>query len=155
MTATNHALTGAIVALAIKQPAIALPLAFLSHYILDAIPHFGIHEDDVVKRNAHWLFRTVVSVDTVLAVVLIIAVPLLADAHVSGWLILCGMLAGIAPDSVWIYHHVHFMYKKIEKPFGKISQIHQRIQWFEKPWGLPVEVVWVVAALFVINGLAA
>ena len=141
--------------MAVKQPAIALPLAFLSHYVLDAIPHFGIHEDDVVKRNAHWLFRTVVSVDTVLAATLIIAVPLLADVHVNGWLILCDMLAGIAPDSVWIYRHLHFMYKKIERPFGKISQIHQRIQWFEKPWGLPVEVAWVVVSLVVINGLTA
>lgn len=155
MTATNHALTGAIVAMAVKQPVIALPLAFLSHYILDAIPHFGIHEDDVAKRNVHWLFRTVVSVDTVLVVTLLIAIPLLGDIHVSAWLILCGMLAGIAPDSVWIYRHVHFMYRKIERPFGKISHLHQRIQWFEKPWGLPVEIVWVVLSLVAINSLAS
>jgi hypothetical protein len=32
---------GAIIALAISQPLIALPLAFVSHFVLDALPHYG------------------------------------------------------------------------------------------------------------------
>lgn len=42
MIATNHALTGAAIAVVIKQPILAIPLAFVSHFICDAIPHFGV-----------------------------------------------------------------------------------------------------------------
>jgi hypothetical protein len=44
MTATAHALVGGAIAASIQNPAIALPLAALSHPILDMIPHwdFGI-----------------------------------------------------------------------------------------------------------------
>lgn len=44
MTATAHALVGGAIAASISNPAIALPLASLSHPILDMIPHwdFGI-----------------------------------------------------------------------------------------------------------------
>lgn len=44
MTATAHALVGGAIAAAIPNPAIGLPLAALSHPILDMIPHwdFGL-----------------------------------------------------------------------------------------------------------------
>ena len=155
MTATNHALTGAVVALAIKEPLLVLPLAILSHFILDALPHFGIHEEDHEKRNSHWLFRTVVSIDTVVVISMLVAVPLLANAGMNGWIILLGMLGGLSPDFVWIYRHIRLMLKKPILPYGKISSFHQRIQWFERPWGLPVEFGWMIGALLVINGLAA
>lgn len=144
MIATNHALTGAAIVLAVKQPALALPLAFLSHFLLDAIPHFGIHEDEPVKRNGHWLFKSVVSVDVICAVAALIAVPLLFDGAVSAWLILLGMLAGIAPDSVWIYRYIYEIRTKIVRPHGWFAAFHQRIQWSEKPWGISVELAWAV-----------
>lgn len=155
MTATNHALTGAIIALAVKEPTLVVPLALLSHFILDVIPHFGIHEEDVNKRNTHWLFRTVVSIDAVLVLSLLIAVPLLANGNLSGWVILLGMLSALLPDSVWIYRFGRTMLTKIEHPYSKLSSFHQRIQWFEKPWGLPVEFVWMIVSILVVNGLAA
>ena len=155
MTATNHALTGAVVALAVREPLLVLPLAVLSHFILDMLPHFGIHEEDTVKRNAHWLFRTVVSVDTVVVVSLLVAVPLLANGDLNGWIILLGMIGGLLPDSVWIYRFIRMMRKMPLKPYGKISSFHQYIQWFEKPLGLPIEFAWMFVALVVINSLAA
>jgi glucose-6-phosphate-specific signal transduction histidine kinase len=155
MTATNHALTGAVVAMAIHQPLLAIPLACLSHFVLDAIPHFGIHEDDHAKRNSHWLFRTVISIDTVLAASMLVTIPLLAHGNVSWWIILLGMLAGIAPDAVWIYRFVRYMRNKIIHPYGRIAQFHQNIQWSEKPWGLVVEIVWMIVALIAISSLAS
>lgn len=154
MTATNHALTGAVIALAVKQPVLAVPLAFASHFVLDAIPHFGIHEDDHVKRNSHWLFRTVISIDTVLAVAMIITIPLLANETVGWWVILLGMLAGIAPDTIWIYRFVRLMRNKLVRPYGRVAKFHQNIQWSEQPWGLNVEILWVIASLVVISILS-
>lgn len=154
MTATNHALTGAVIALAVKQPVLAVPLAFVSHFVLDAIPHFGIHEDDHGKRNSHWLFRTVISIDTVLAVTMLITIPLLASETISWWVILLGMLAGIAPDSIWIYRFIRNMRNKLVRPYGRVAKFHQDIQWSEKPWGLSVEVAWVIASLVTISVLS-
>lgn len=154
MTATNHALTGAVIALAVKQPVLAVPLAFASHFVLDAIPHFGIHEDDHVKRNSHWLFRTVISIDTVLAVAMIITIPLLANETVGWWIILLGMLAGIAPDTIWIYRFIRLMRNKLVRPYGRVAKFHQNIQWSEQPWGLNIEVVWVIASLVTISALS-
>lgn len=39
MVLTPHILAGAVVAVKIQNPAIGLPLAFLSHFLLDALPH--------------------------------------------------------------------------------------------------------------------
>jgi hypothetical protein len=40
MTATAHALVSGAIAAAIPNPYISLPLAFISHFIMDAIPHW-------------------------------------------------------------------------------------------------------------------
>lgn len=42
MTATSHALVGAAIAAKIADPAIALPIAFVSHFIFDKLPHWDI-----------------------------------------------------------------------------------------------------------------
>jgi hypothetical protein len=39
MLSTPHLLTGAAIVLTVPQPELSLPLAFLSHFVLDAIPH--------------------------------------------------------------------------------------------------------------------
>lgn len=39
MVLASHILAGAVVAVKIQNPAIGLPLAFLSHFLLDALPH--------------------------------------------------------------------------------------------------------------------
>ena len=144
MTATNHAFTGAVVVLAVKQPALAVPLAVLSHFVLDAIPHFGIHEDDVIKRNGHWLFKSVVAVDVTLVLIGLVAIPWLLHAHVNPWLVLIGMLLALAPDAVWIYRFFYEVRTKLAMPHGWFARFHQRIQWSEKPWGIFVEIVWLM-----------
>lgn len=40
MTATAHALVSAAIVAAVPNPAISLPLAFTSHFIMDVIPHW-------------------------------------------------------------------------------------------------------------------
>lgn len=142
MTATNHAATGALIAMVVKQPWLAVPLACLSHFVLDAIPHFGIHEDDVVRRNGHWLFRTVVIADIILAVSLFIAMPI-AGSHIVPWgWIFAAMTAAFLPDMVWIYRYFGEIRTKLARPHGWYAWFHQKIQWSEKPWGLIVEIVW-------------
>lgn len=42
MTATSHAIIGAAIAIKIPNPFISIPLAFLSHFICDKIPHWDV-----------------------------------------------------------------------------------------------------------------
>jgi len=50
MTLTNHLLAGAALAKLLPLP-LAIPLAFLSHFVLDALPHFGfVNIEDRMKH---------------------------------------------------------------------------------------------------------
>jgi hypothetical protein len=142
MTATNHAMTGAVIALIVRQPALAIPLAFASHFLLDAIPHFGIYENDVIRRNKHWLFRTVVSVDIPLFIVLLIVIPQLAASKLAWWIVFSSMVAAVLPDVIWVYRFINEVRTKQWKPGGWYPRFHQKIQWFERPTGLIVEIGW-------------
>lgn len=147
MTATNHVLTGAVIAAVVGSPAVAIPLAFASHFILDAIPHFGIHEDDTLRRNGHWLFRAVIVTDTILTIAALVIVPLMLRHTVGGWLVLASMLAALIPDLLWIPHFIHEVRHKVAHARNKFMTLHQRIQWSETPAGLLVELLWAAAAI--------
>lgn len=149
MTATNHVLTGAVIATVVGSPVIAVPLAFASHFVLDAIPHFGIHEDDTLKRNGHWLFRSVVATDTVFTIAALALVPVALHNHVNAWSVLIAMLAALIPDLLWIPHFLHEIRHKVARARTKFMLWHQRIQWSETPWGLLVEMVWAAMAITV------
>ena len=45
MTATAHALVAGAIAAAIPDPLVSLPLAFASHFIMDAVPHWDFGTD--------------------------------------------------------------------------------------------------------------
>lgn len=153
MTSTNHVMTGAVIAVAVKQPELAIPLAFASHFVLDSIPHFGIYEDDVIRRNRHWLFRTVLSIDIPLMITLLIVIPHLATAIVASWVVFASMAAAILPDSVWVYRFIREQKTKKWEPGGWYPRFHQAIQWYEHPPGLIIEVAWFVAMAVVFDKL--
>lgn len=46
MTATAHSLVGAAIAVKIGNPALAVPLAFASNFLLDVVPHWDV--------GTHW-----------------------------------------------------------------------------------------------------
>jgi len=41
MLVTNHVLSGAVIGAATRKPWLAFPLGFASHFVLDAVPHWG------------------------------------------------------------------------------------------------------------------
>jgi len=46
---TNHVLSGALVGLAVPGPASAAAGGFASHFLLDAVPHFGVDEEHLMR----------------------------------------------------------------------------------------------------------
>lgn len=155
MTSSNHVMTGAVIAVAVKRPELAIPLAFLSHFVLDAIPHFGMYENDVIRRNKHWLFRTVLSVDLPLMIALLVVIPQLAAAVVAPWIVFSTMAAAILPDSVWVYRFIKEVKTQQWEPGGRFVRFHQAIQWFEQPVGLVVELPWLGAMFFIFDKLVS
>jgi hypothetical protein len=136
-------LAGAVMAAGLQQPFLVVPLAFASHFVLDVLPHFGINEPDVTIRNRHPLFRYIVVIDTILAITLLALLPFLAGS-VSWWILGLGMLCAWGPDALWVAHFVRHLRGRPAQ-HNRFTHFHQRIQWFERPVGLIVELVWFAA----------
>jgi hypothetical protein len=135
-------LVGAAVAVGVKQPWLVVPIAMATHFVLDLFPHFGILESDTPERNNHPLFRTILTLDIILAVLGLVFLPLVLHHIVQWWVVFIGMLAAWLPDVVWIAHFIHDKKGHIRKEPTRLTKFHQNIQWFEKPVGIITEVVW-------------
>lgn len=148
MTDTNHVMTGAVIALAVQQPAVAIPMALVSHFALDIIPHFGIYEDDVIRRNKTWQFRAVVFTDVPLMVAACLIIPRLVGSVVPAWTVFACMVAAVIPDIVWLFRFIREERTKRPQPSIWLTRAHQAIQWFEHPIGISVELAWLATVSF-------
>lgn len=143
MTGSNHVLAGALIAATVQQPAAAVSLALVSHFVMDALPHYG-------DSNKHsWLnrhFIYVLLVDGILAVGFIAA---LLFAQPIGWgLMLTCALVAVAPDAIWLPHYLADL-RGQSKQHGRFARFSKWIQWGERPWGIYIEAVVLVAMLTV------
>jgi len=157
MTATNHALTGALIAVVVKKPELAIPLAFLSHFMLDLIPHYnppGVTRDSVANNLAGWsekmksrTFRFIFAADMFLFLAALVMVPLVAPAGVSAWTVFLSALAAASPDFFGGFKYlVNLMFGagSQAKTEGRLANFHLGLQWMERPWGIYVESAWAV-----------
>lgn len=87
---TVHVLAGTAVGAALRNPVAALAAGFASHFVLDAVPHWGISADPQV-----WL--AVARIDGVVSVIAVLAAILLLprDRRVAG---LMGAVGAALPD---------------------------------------------------------
>ena len=146
MTATNHALTGAAIGLLVGEPLIAVPAAIASHFICDALPHYGRVGPDS-KTIGSKGFRNYLLSDAALCFVL---VAILAVLQPQNWLLaaVCAFLAS-APDFGWINKFRKARQNKPWRP-NRYSRFARDIQWFQRPIGWTVEAIWAVAAVAII-----
>jgi hypothetical protein len=141
MTGLNHALTGAAIGLAVQQPLLVLPLAILSHFVLDAIPHF----DHEVYRHGSKYFMRIMICDGLLAVGSIIALMIFFPA--AAWAVVLGALGATLPDFLWPIYYNNGRRKHWYFTF------HTVIQWFERPPGLLVEASYLIFICVVLTAL--
>lgn len=142
MTATNHAVTGAAIAVAVNQPW-ALPLALVAHFIEDAIPHFDMgKEHNKAARN--FAFS-----DVFVGIVITILLTILLAGRTPVWLVLTCAFLCAAPDIVWgwRYWQRRDYAKVLAEPMSLFSRWHLRIQWSETRKGAVVEAVWLMLLL--------
>lgn len=148
MTATNHAVTGAVITASIANPFIGLPLALISHFFLDAIPHFGAHTVASVKSKE---FKYILITDGILLMsFLLIAGYAGYKAGFDWWLIPLGGFLGASPDVMWINHYKADL-NGSEKQWGFIRKFHKVIQQWEFSWGWVVESIWFITFVFLLK----
>ena len=140
MTATNHAVTGALVAVAIKQPAIALPAAFFSHFVIDAIPHWDYKLEHRYKQLA-------LTIDLTIALSILLFLSVTVTASQS--LIIAGGLLGILPDFIWAPYLITGKPSRVDKktPLHLTRRFHFWVQWSETRNGIYFEIFWFVLML--------
>lgn len=150
MTTSNHLFAGAVIALTVKQPLLAVPLALMSHYILDALPHFGYK--DAADLASMLRFRLTLIMESVN----IIGVPLLIYLlwGNSVWVFLTALVA-ITPDFVWVYRYYWYDRFGLAVPLGRFSHWHSAIQWGERPWGIVIELATLMLLIGVTTQLVA
>lgn len=143
-------MTGAVIAVVVKQPVLVIPLSLLSHFVLDMMPHFGLNLD-VLERNKSRFAQTVVSADLLLLLPALIIVPILVDPVISGWLCFAAMIAAISPDFAWVYRFINEVRTKTFRPETRFNKIHRGIQRLERPWGLAIEVAYLVIISIILS----
>ena len=146
MIALNHALTGALIGLSVHNPALALPAAFLSHFILDMVPHFGAKPELTKTRG----FVVYLALDACSCILL---VGILFASHHPHWLqaSVAAFLAA-SPDFLWIRMFLAARAKQAIQ-LSKLEKLLIGIQWFERPIGIVVEAVWAVGAAVLLSAI--
>jgi hypothetical protein len=149
MTATNHGLAGAVIGLSLTAPAIALPVALLSHFVLDSVPHFGGIEFYKSPKQRR-IFHSYLIIDAILLLGLI-GFLIISSA---GWLALaCLFLAG-CPDFVQAYKYLFDKQFRIMPTQNHwFTRFHKKIQWSETPQGLLVEIPLMIALFALVTNL--
>lgn len=142
MTGFNHGMTGAVIALVVKEPLIAIPASFASHFICDAIPHFGVPAEKLFKRA----FNLTLLGDFLFAVTLMIILGAWFPAE--RWLIWTCMIAAAIPDIESAYYALYQAHIK-GRPFKSLKfdplyRFHLWVQWSETYPGAITEVIWFV-----------
>ena len=149
MTATNHALTGALIGLTVHNAWIALPVALLSHFICDAIPHYSDHRIKIGSKQ----FKQYLIVDALGAVTV---ASYLFALRPEAWFVACwAAFLATSPDLMWAQSFFRSQRRQKDAPMPAhlVARFHHRIQWFAKPVGAAVEYAWAFGAVLLLAKL--
>jgi len=153
MTAQNHALAGTIIGLTVANPLVALPMAFLSHFVLDAIPHYDPPGKDVVARLRSRRF--VVEFLVLGGLLCFLVVLWLYIARPERWLAACfAAFLATSPDFMWLPRYINSVrHGKSGEYKNFITKFHSRIQWKTGPELWWVELIWFIVGTWTVAKL--
>jgi hypothetical protein len=138
MLSLNHGLTGILLGAYLPLP-VAIPAALASHFVMDALPHYGI---DQASRNTSRTYKLIVVSDTFLALSFAAAlIPLHKwNMEITGWV-------AYSPDALWVLYYFRNGRSLHIIPNNRFLRFHQRIQRWERPWGIIVELIFLAVLL--------
>lgn len=134
MIGFNHTLIGAIVAVTTPAPLVPV-VALVSHFVADAMPHFGRHPKITVDEQGRYspAFKKLLVVDAVVCfAVLFFAWWLFPQ---QWFVITVGAFFATLPDFMWLLK-------------GRVAWLDgffrfaSWIQWGERPWGWVLELAY-------------
>lgn len=148
MLETPHVAIGAAIATKIPNPFIAIPLAFASHFVLEAVPHWNPHIVTETKKFGYPTKKSVVIIviDSTLALILgsFIAYQALPNTG-HAVTILAASFASVLPDLIEFPYF--FLKTKINLPKSWVD-FHRSLQEHATPlWGLLTQLLIVGAAI--------
>lgn len=136
MTATGHAVIGTVIAAKIGDPLLAIPIAFTSHFVADAIPHWDTGTHWRQKTLPRFLSESFVDVMVGYIVTYLLVVGLFPTTNLLYTLLI--VTVAQLPDWVmapYLFFHLtaapfrvaynlqHKINKQLDKPWGIINQI--------------------------------
>lgn len=144
-----HAVVGAAIAAKVGNPALALPLALASHFVVDALPHWNPHLNRELKEHGRITSRTTtfVVVDVVGSLIagFGIASTVLPDIT-HFWVVILGAFLAVLPDVV---EAPYFFLRKEYAFVGRLIAFQKSIQNDTSPLvGLTTQAILVAAALW-------
>lgn len=144
MLCTTHALTGGLIITKVGNPFFSLPLILLTHYIMDAIPHW----DFGTKLRKRGRLKTAILGIAELAFALIVSWFLFQKSQPFSLLLWAGIFLSLAPD----FADSPYRFLGLNLPFSKqLYRLHHR---FHKKhvffWGLLPQVIIIALILFLL-----
>ncbi len=146
MTAPNHALTGALIGLTVSDAWLALPLAFASHFVLDAIPHYDAPGTEAERIGSRRLIYEQLLLGAGLCFLLVVSLALTRPQY---WITaaICAFLAA-SQDLSWIPRWLTVRRTGKDPELKNwFLRFHHHIQWKTSPKLIWVELVWFVGML--------
>ncbi|MFC1649445.1 hypothetical protein ACFL2C_01870 [Patescibacteria group bacterium] len=118
MLVTTHAITGAAISSIVPNPIMSVPIAFGSHFVLDAIPHY---DPDLKKATKDKLLAGFLVADIIIAA----AVSMTLIIATNNPTIIYGVIAATIMDIDVIF----YLKKSFPKPLPKsLSRFHYKVQ---------------------------
>jgi hypothetical protein len=161
MTLTTHAIVGAAIAASMpNHPVIGFTLAFASHFILDAIPHWdyklssqktdGVNplNDDMIINKDFFVDLSKIGLDAGCGILLVLLVFTLYSPHLF-WIPLVGVFGAILPDAL---QFVYFKWR--HQPLTSLQRfhiwIHAKHRLDDKPFvGVLLQIALIAIVIFI------
>lgn len=124
-----HVVTGGIIAYKISNPLLSLPLALLSHFATDLLPHWNPRIGREKKKFGHVTKKTFVIViaDSLIGLILGLYLAFLCLPNIGRALIVVlGCLLGILPDFI---EAPYYFFGWKNKFIGTIIKIQDSFHW--------------------------
>lgn len=149
MLETPHTLTGAALATKISNPFISLPLALVSHFILDRIPHWNPHLYTEKKENGKISKKsfTIVTLDSSIALASGTIIALTQSTNtMHSFIIITACFLSVLPD---VIEAPYFFLNKKSALMEKWINFQKSIQNNAiLPWGIITQIIISIAAIW-------
>jgi hypothetical protein len=127
-----------VIGLIVVNPWLALPLALVSHFAMDALPHYG---DRYNPPAAFRRLKLMLPFDMLLAFMVLVLIIL---THPDHWPVaVAGGVLAASPDLGSIPLFVRYLRSgKIRRSTTWFHRFHTCLQWGERLWGAWIELSW-------------